>query len=56
MVKIVSRDRSGEYVEVASNAAPAVAQVADHFHPLTNLRGLRHTGATVLLQAGEHPT
>jgi transposase len=37
-VEIVSRDRSGEYAEAASKAAPDAVQVAERFHLLKNLR------------------
>jgi transposase len=33
-VEVVSRDRGGEYAEVAKRAAPHAAQVADRFHLL----------------------
>jgi transposase len=36
-VEVVSRDRGGEYAEVAKRAAPHAAQVADRFHLLKNL-------------------
>src|SRR5215217_2174 len=37
-VKVVSRDRSGEYADAVRRAAPGTVQVADRFHLLKNLK------------------
>lgn len=39
-IELITRDRSGEYAEGASQGAPQAVQVADRFHLLQNVREL----------------